>query len=462
MRCSFTVSYVGQQPLPGNISAKVTAAGTLVPYTARAPQVRYQFSGAKVLNVGSIAKVSNFFEQGPGIMQPFGVSGGLQPPPDMNLEDSRQFNYLAMFGNTESAKCGNRWQVVNSAELQASTISGGSDTPGGLGGQPVPIQQRQQQVVVVGVDLIGCVTLAPAGAILCGGGVCAPGQRCYDGWNCCSENIQICGGICCDGGRAGRSAVTWDPQPVELTRRLVANTLRRLPAFSPQDLAMTLIGLPQLSPELAVSPYHTVHKLAAAAALQLDKASPAECVLLFASLAKLNYQADRTWLSHFWSKALKAALHKEAQQQAEARRASARRRPAAKQQLQTSGGGLNRQPDQAELVASRLLWSLAKLGYRPAGGLLPDWLQAALLAPPGSSSTGSSRNTGGDYMSMRLAAAGAAGVLATYNHPQLRLLLLGLRGTRAAPGSAWLLGLLQYSQVTAADWSLEVGHGFTG
>lgn len=111
MHCSFTVSYVGQQPLPGNISAKVTAAGTLVPYTARAPQVRYQFSGAKVLNVGSIAKVSNFFEQGPGIMQPFGVTGGLQPPPDMNLEDSRQFNYLAMFGNTDSAKCGNRWQV---------------------------------------------------------------------------------------------------------------------------------------------------------------------------------------------------------------------------------------------------------------------------------------------------------------------------------------------------------------
>jgi hypothetical protein len=49
-----------------------------------------------------------------------------------------------------------------------------------------------------------------------------------------------------------------------------------------------------------------------------------------------------------------------------------------------------------------------------------------------------------------------------YNQQQLKLLLLGLQGAGVVPGSAWLLGLLQYSQVTAADWSLEVGRGAAG
>lgn len=45
------------------------------------------------------------------------------------------------------------------------------------------------------------VTFAEAGSTLCGRGACPPGSRCFDGWNCCPDGVDVCGGVCCDKGR---------------------------------------------------------------------------------------------------------------------------------------------------------------------------------------------------------------------------------------------------------------------
>jgi hypothetical protein len=43
-------------------------------------------------------------------LQPYGVSG-TQPPPGLVLEEGRDFQYIAYFGNVPATKCGQQWQV---------------------------------------------------------------------------------------------------------------------------------------------------------------------------------------------------------------------------------------------------------------------------------------------------------------------------------------------------------------
>jgi hypothetical protein len=45
------------------------------------------------------------------------------------------------------------------------------------------------------------VKVAAPGSMLCGGGACPAGWRCFDGFNCCPEDVQICGGTCCNNNR---------------------------------------------------------------------------------------------------------------------------------------------------------------------------------------------------------------------------------------------------------------------
>jgi hypothetical protein len=90
------------------------------------------------------------------------------------------------------------------------------------------------------------------------------------------------------------------PAP-QLLARLAANVLRKLPGFKAQDIVMTLSALPKLSPSGRVAPYSTVHKLAAAALRVLPQASPAECALLLAVLASVDFKPSGAWLAAWWA-----------------------------------------------------------------------------------------------------------------------------------------------------------------
>jgi hypothetical protein len=106
--CTFAVSYMEKLPLPGSVMASVTVAGTS--RSVKSQPVKYDFGAATLAEVGATATVSNYFEQGNGILQPYGISG-LQPPPGLTIEDSREFTYLALFGQVETSKCNQQWKV---------------------------------------------------------------------------------------------------------------------------------------------------------------------------------------------------------------------------------------------------------------------------------------------------------------------------------------------------------------
>jgi hypothetical protein len=111
LTCTFAASYAGRQPLPGTVSAAVDLAGVLIPITLDSAPVPYDFSGADIVETGAFGTASNFFELGTGIIQPYGVYGE-QPPPDMKLEDSREFNFIAVFGNIPSSRCSDQQYKV--------------------------------------------------------------------------------------------------------------------------------------------------------------------------------------------------------------------------------------------------------------------------------------------------------------------------------------------------------------
>lgn len=106
--CSFSAEYTGDQPLPGSVTASVSVAGGSA--SAQAAATPYDFATAVQTQVGAVATVSNYFESGDGILQPYGVQGQ-QPPPGLQLEDSRTFEYTALFGNVDASKCGQTWKV---------------------------------------------------------------------------------------------------------------------------------------------------------------------------------------------------------------------------------------------------------------------------------------------------------------------------------------------------------------
>lgn len=229
LACSFSAEYTGAQPQPGSISATVSIPGTKLPVVLQAQDVAFGFADAAMLEVGDTAAVSNFFEQGPGLLQPAGVSGE-QPPPGLLLEDSRLFSYVALFGQLDPSLCGRQWQALSSASVQPSGAE--------------PSQAPQAVRTAVAVQLVGCafnnpqgplqpglaqtptppasvpatapapslpprptpapmpgVVVAAPGSTLCGGGACPPGWRCFDGFNCCPEEVQVCGGVCCNNNR---------------------------------------------------------------------------------------------------------------------------------------------------------------------------------------------------------------------------------------------------------------------
>lgn len=106
--CTFSASYTGDQPLPGSVTARVTIAGTRNNLTA--PAVPFDFIGAPLSEPGGVALTSSYFEQGDGLLQPFGVAGN-QPPPGMSLVDSATYSFTGYFGNIPAERCGQQWQV---------------------------------------------------------------------------------------------------------------------------------------------------------------------------------------------------------------------------------------------------------------------------------------------------------------------------------------------------------------
>jgi hypothetical protein len=85
----------------------------------QAQDVAFGFADAAMREVGDTASVTNFFEQGPGLLQPAGVSGE-QPPPGLLLEDSRLFSYVALFGQLDPSLCGRQWQVRPARQADAA------------------------------------------------------------------------------------------------------------------------------------------------------------------------------------------------------------------------------------------------------------------------------------------------------------------------------------------------------
>jgi hypothetical protein len=112
LTCSFAASYAGQQPNPGTMAAAVDLAGVLIPITIDSAPVNYDFSGAEVVETGAFGTASNYFEMGEGVLQPYGVYGE-QPPPGLKLEDSREFAFIAVFGNIPRSKCGQTQYTVS-------------------------------------------------------------------------------------------------------------------------------------------------------------------------------------------------------------------------------------------------------------------------------------------------------------------------------------------------------------
>jgi hypothetical protein len=119
LACSFSAEYTGKQPQPGSISAAVSIPGTKLPVVLQAQDVAFGFADAAMREVGDTASVTNFFEQGPGLLQPAGVSGE-QPPPGLLLEDSRLFSYVALFGQLDPSLCGRQWQVRPARQADAA------------------------------------------------------------------------------------------------------------------------------------------------------------------------------------------------------------------------------------------------------------------------------------------------------------------------------------------------------
>lgn len=120
LTCNFAASYAGRQPLPGTVRATVNLAGVLIPITINSDPLPYSFANADVIETGAFGTASNFFELGNGIIQPYGVYGE-QPPPDMRLEDSREFSFIAVFGNVPRSRCGRRYRVSVQEQVEGAT-----------------------------------------------------------------------------------------------------------------------------------------------------------------------------------------------------------------------------------------------------------------------------------------------------------------------------------------------------
>ncbi|WIA15820.1 hypothetical protein OEZ85_012575 [Tetradesmus obliquus] len=261
------------------------------------------------------------------------------------------------------------------------------------------------------------------------------------------------------------------PAP-QLLARLVANVLRKLPGFKPQDVVMALAALPQLRPHNRVAPYSTVHHLAGAALRVLPQASAGECGLLLAALAGVGFKPSGAWLAGWWAGS-EAKLGGMAPAElgmtgwALGRLAPLEEGPPASwlaawqhalQQTCIHGSSSSSSHSSSNgqlclmchalqwvlvlieiawLALVRLVWCLGKLGYRPAGGALTGWLAARLAGSSSSSSAGVP--------------------LSSYSASQLALLLSGLRGCRVVLGGRWLAQLLAHSTDHARQMPLEVG-----
>lgn len=239
LSCNISAAYTGAQPMPGTLTASIsTADGSS---TATAAAVPYNFAGADSVDVGQTASVTNWFEQGSNVIQPYGVSG-TQPPPGLVLEEGRDFTFTAYFGNVPATQCGQQqWQALMSASVTPSldglaqaaagtaatqkvvasvpitlvncgtggsttdftdTSSSGGSSSGSPAAAPAPaVPPAAPSPAPAGSQAPPGVSFAEAGSTMCGGGACAPGSRCFDGWNCCPETVQVCGGVCCDNNR---------------------------------------------------------------------------------------------------------------------------------------------------------------------------------------------------------------------------------------------------------------------
>ncbi|WIA15813.1 hypothetical protein OEZ85_012568 [Tetradesmus obliquus] len=206
LACSFSAEYTGAAPQPGSISAAVSIPGTKLPVVLQAQDVAFGFADAAMLEVGDTAAVANFLEQGPGLLQPAGVSGE-QPPPGLLLEDSRLFSYVALFGQLDPSLCGRQWQVLSLSCGSASVQPEKAKAAARVVEESVAVElvgcygQAPQQLPQPSVSPWPGVKIAAPGSTLCGGGACAPGWRCFDGFNCCPEEVQVCGGVCCNNNR---------------------------------------------------------------------------------------------------------------------------------------------------------------------------------------------------------------------------------------------------------------------
>eukprot|EP00775_Hariotina_reticulata_P004944 gene4944-5185_t len=217
--CTFEAQYTGSLPLPGSVVASVTIAGTSRSVTSQ--PVQYDFSAATLAEIGGIATVSNYFEQGTGIMQPYGVSG-LQPPPGMTIEDTRVFTYLALFGQVDPSKCNQQWKATP-APVAATPAPALLPVPAAT---PTPAAPAPAPATRPVAPVPAGITFAEAGSTICGGGACGPNQRCF------AASVPGMSARRHKYVQAARSAVPKGPQPVEAELQGLAagDVIERVPA----------------------------------------------------------------------------------------------------------------------------------------------------------------------------------------------------------------------------------------
>lgn len=112
LACTFRATHNGQHPTPGSVTASVSvpAADGRPASTLQASPVPFDFINAEIVTLGDSAVVSNFFERGDGLVQPYSVVGQ-QPTASLWIGESREFKFSAWYGGLDSSQCGTTLKV---------------------------------------------------------------------------------------------------------------------------------------------------------------------------------------------------------------------------------------------------------------------------------------------------------------------------------------------------------------
>lgn len=112
LNCKFSFTKAGIRPTAGTAQASVEVPATdgKPAQTLRALPVQFNFTNAKMVTEGEFAEVSDFFEVGPGVIQPYSIHG-TQPSTNLRIGDSKAFKFTGWYGGLDQSYCGKALKV---------------------------------------------------------------------------------------------------------------------------------------------------------------------------------------------------------------------------------------------------------------------------------------------------------------------------------------------------------------